>query len=257
MLAADSAPFEVLCAADASGACQFPTEVTLSSNLDCHGMECVVDTVRVVQVTASSGESVFYQYIPLPCVWLAYYEDPKQIKIDSTGRAQTMCADPQAAAAGAACCPSEPMRVGGTLLFTGAEASGDDAGPGLGICEVAHERVSFATAQARCQATQSPQLLDGPWRYDSFDVNAAPTQWYIASSEYNRQFARRKLMTPSMDVAARTPSSRGQQTQRATETRVVRVTDSSGQATMTFVMKIVWHSLRARTRPPIQMVCHT
>ena len=169
------------------------------------------------QVTASSGESVLYQYLPLPCVWPAYYEDPKQIKIDSTGRAQTMCADPQAASAGAACCPSEPMRVGGALLFTGVEASGDDAGPGLGICEVAHERVSFATAQARCQATQAPQLFDGPWRYDSFNVNAAPTDWYIASSPDGSQ--------PSVCAPKADSSIYGR---CCSDTFIERTTDSAG-----------------------------
>lgn len=42
------------------------------SNLPCNGMECEIDTVRVVQVSIGD-EMAYYEYIPAPCVFLSYY----------------------------------------------------------------------------------------------------------------------------------------------------------------------------------------
>lgn len=83
--------------------------------------------------------------------------------------ARVMCADPSIAAAGSACC--RPMDRG--------NQQGDSGGPGLGVCEYAHEQMKFATAQRRCQSTPSPRPIDGPWVWESWDTT--PVDHFIAA----------------------------------------------------------------------------
>ena len=56
------------------GDCHYQTSVTLSSDLKCAGNECNIDTLRVVQVS----EDVFYEYVRMPCVELAFYKNAKK-----------------------------------------------------------------------------------------------------------------------------------------------------------------------------------
>lgn len=49
--------------------------VTLDANLECKGLECSADTVRVVQV----GEGIFYEYVRPPCVEQAFYNNAKKV----------------------------------------------------------------------------------------------------------------------------------------------------------------------------------
>jgi hypothetical protein len=178
-LAAESLLHEALCSADAQGECQFPSEVHLTRSLSCTGVECDVDTATVVAVPTGEDMTVYYEYIPQPCVWLTFYPDAKQIKIDLGGASSTqvMCADPKAAAAAAACCPTGERLINGASRF--GESTGNAAGPGLGVCEYKHEMVTFATAQARCEATPEPRYVNGPWLYDYVDT--IPTEWFMAS----------------------------------------------------------------------------
>lgn len=60
---------ELKCVTDGSD-CTYPTVVTLDADLICHGLECDLDTVRVVQV----AQDVFYEYVQRPCVNLAFIE---------------------------------------------------------------------------------------------------------------------------------------------------------------------------------------
>ena len=81
--------------------CMYPPVVTLTENLMCAGNECSLDTVRVVEVTGG----VFYEYVPLPCVHQAFFENAQKIKKKSLDAgAAWMCADPRIPAASTACC---------------------------------------------------------------------------------------------------------------------------------------------------------
>lgn len=71
----DSSLKELLCNEDGSGDCQYPASITLSSDLSCTGDECEVDTLRVVQV----AEGIYYEYVQVPCVELAFYKNAKKI----------------------------------------------------------------------------------------------------------------------------------------------------------------------------------
>jgi cullin-associated NEDD8-dissociated protein 1 len=122
--------FQKLCAAG-SGPCRFKSEVVLSENLQCDGLECDLDTVRVVKLSNAGvredGEryNVYYEYLRQPCVVQSYFADPTVV----TGALalqdsreyyhdpgfgfsryfgkyyRPMCVDPRTYAAGSVCCP--------------------------------------------------------------------------------------------------------------------------------------------------------
>jgi hypothetical protein len=64
----------------------YEMNVVLDSDLTCVGIECQVDTFRVVKVG-----SVYYEYIQRPCVQLAFYNDGKQIQLYENTRQGQMC----------------------------------------------------------------------------------------------------------------------------------------------------------------------
>lgn len=121
--------YNKLCAPNANDECTFPGHVVLDDNLACYGQECGMDTLRLFEV----GNGIFYEYFKQPCVQLPYYENPKIITWNY--RHMEQCADPRMEAAGADCCSA--------LL--------DDWSYEY-RCEYVQERVSYDTAQARCQA---------------------------------------------------------------------------------------------------------
>ena len=59
--------------------------VTLADDLVCQGIECIVETVRVVKVG-----SIYYEYVQPPCVQLAFYNDGKQIQLRDNYRQVTI-----------------------------------------------------------------------------------------------------------------------------------------------------------------------
>jgi hypothetical protein len=76
--------------------------VELDTDLDCLGVECIVDTIRVVKVG-----SYFYEYVQQPCVQQSFYNDGKQIMVRDNYRMGTMCANPALPHAREACCRQE------------------------------------------------------------------------------------------------------------------------------------------------------
>lgn len=127
---ATSALHSALCARPSNdGAqCNFPSEVVLDRHLLCDGVECQVDTARVVSVYDSiANRTVFYEYVRMPCVQLSLHEDPVMVR-DGWKRS---CVNPELAGGGAVCCT---------------EANKQPAG----MCVVAGERLTRDTAAARC-----------------------------------------------------------------------------------------------------------
>ena len=102
--------------------------MVLDTTLPCVGQECLVETVRTVQVGG-----VWYEYLRVPCVALAFFENPTRAAI---GTWRQSCLNPQAEAAGAACCDS---------LEKTSQVSWHE-------CQYLTERVTLATANARCAA---------------------------------------------------------------------------------------------------------
>ena len=153
--AASSGLFEALChRSGPDGPCAFKSVLTLPDSLACDGKECGVDTVRVVELTdagtAADGTTytVYYEYLRERCVDLSFFENPTLV-VASAGLGASlkpMCADPTAMMAESTCCAKDDSLSVGSLAST-CEA------------EYSNERVTFATAQARC-AEQGKLLCD-------------------------------------------------------------------------------------------------
>ncbi len=143
VLAPSSELYGQLCgSSSASGACTFPLEVTLSANLACDGLECDVDTARSVQLTSPNGQTtVNYEYVRVPCVELTWFMDARVVREASW---RQRCVHPDLAAAGPACCHEE------------------HPSNGYHQCQYFVERVTFATAEQRCNMTHHPTMPPAP-----------------------------------------------------------------------------------------------
>jgi len=129
---ASSSLYQKLCQPNQMAECDFGAIVYLPSNLECDGMECLVDTVRVVQVT----DTIFYEYVRSPCVYQSFFANAKTVKSNLVEQAilygstrGQMCADPRVEEAAEACCnfgmPTWIVRgchyTGERMTFAGAE----------------------------------------------------------------------------------------------------------------------------------------
>jgi len=124
-----------LCNENLAGNCDFKNTVVLQSNAVCAGIECYVDTVRVVQVESD----VFYEFVPPPCVTFSFYNNPVKISPRKSSY-PAMCADPTLAVASEACCS-----IGSNDAQRDSRYSG--------------ERMIFTTAETRC-STMSQLMCD-------------------------------------------------------------------------------------------------
>ena len=135
--------YEQLCSEDASGDCSFPGVVVLDKALDCKtskDAECGdIELPRTVKV----GQ-VFYEYVPFPCVDLAFFEGGVKVS-KRRGQQTSMCANPKLPVASEACC----------------NAAGTVATPN---CNFAGERMSMATAAARCESVNKKLCDYGVFR---------------------------------------------------------------------------------------------
>ena len=102
-LCADPADEALVAGAPSRKQCTFPDEITLSSNLACDGAECRVDTLRTVQLTSGSNVTYYYEYVPVACVELTFFENPTY----NRDRWWRYCVDPATTSAGATCCPAD------------------------------------------------------------------------------------------------------------------------------------------------------
>ncbi len=109
-----------------AGNCNFRNIVTLQTNLDCSGIECDVDTVRVVEVEPN----LFYEFVHPPCVTFPFYNDAVEISPESSND-PVMCADPKLAVASEACCNNDDNIGERNSMYSG-------------------ERMKLAMAEDRC-----------------------------------------------------------------------------------------------------------
>ena len=147
-----SALHAALCNAT-NATCRFRSEVVLGADLACDGAECELDTVRVAQLVPldqvganNTNGSYYYEFVRAPCVHLAFA--PSTALQVSSGRTRTdqMCADPREIAAVPTCCES--------TTTNGLKAAS------CATSEYFGERVSYATASARCLLYTSPSPRD-------------------------------------------------------------------------------------------------
>jgi hypothetical protein len=92
-----------LCGSQNTAACTRKTKIILDEDVPCTGVECNLDTVRVVELM----EGIYYEYVQRPCVYEAFFQNPKMIvKMESWW--DLICADPRLFAATAANCKPNP-----------------------------------------------------------------------------------------------------------------------------------------------------
>jgi hypothetical protein len=129
-LSGNSPLYNTLCPL-VNGKCEFKSIVILPSNLNCFGVECELDTVRIVKVGIDSTNFVYYEYVERPCVQLEFPESG--IVSTSLARAESICVDKKSIRASTACCTPP-----GTFGNVQSKYDG--------------ELTSFETSQARCSA---------------------------------------------------------------------------------------------------------
>jgi len=108
----------------------YELDVLLENDMTCTGIECNVDTLRVVKVG-----NVYYEFVEKPCIQLAFYRDAKRIQGRDNRNQGQMCANPDLPHAREACCRGERYRevrsASTSYLYDG-------------------ERMTFSTAAERC-----------------------------------------------------------------------------------------------------------
>ena len=137
VLSQSSALRAKLCGAGQNGGCLYKNTVVLDASINCSGVECDLDTVRVVQV----AESAFYEYVQLPCVDQAFYN--KGVKISPRYRGNNvMCGNPKVAVAAEACCDQ-------LNSYTAVRNSQYDG-----------QRMTLEAATARCSELDNREICD-------------------------------------------------------------------------------------------------
>jgi hypothetical protein len=95
--------FSKLCGSQNPAACTRQTKVVLDENVPCNGVECSLDTVRVVEIS----DGIHYEYIQRPCVYEAFFQNPKMV-VKMASWWDLVCADPRLYAASASNCQPNP-----------------------------------------------------------------------------------------------------------------------------------------------------
>jgi hypothetical protein len=95
--------FSKLCGSQNPGGCTRQTKVVLDEDIPCNGIECSLDTVRVVEIS----DGIYYEYVQRPCVYEAFFQNPKMI-VPMNSWWHVVCADPRLYAASASHCQPNP-----------------------------------------------------------------------------------------------------------------------------------------------------
>lgn len=127
-LSTSSDLFAELCSLGENGECVYRNIAVLGDGISCFGVECEVDTVRIVQV-----KDMFYEYIRPACVHQAFFKNAQTMarKLDGT----LICGDPRVEIASTACCGDN---MSWTEVYWG-------------------EHTKYATSQNRCSGALCTQ----------------------------------------------------------------------------------------------------
>ena len=156
-----SALYAALCDADLAGRCRFRSAVTLNASLACHGVECGVETIRVVTIV-HSGSEYHFEYMPPACVAFGFLETGEGRYVESLKDdtlQDRLCMEPGLAVGAAACCV--PASNGCFDL----------------PCEYVEEKLSYEGALGRCRA------YAGTWEATPPSPPAAPG-WFLYPSTF-------------------------------------------------------------------------
>lgn len=123
----------------------YKLNVVLEDDIECTGIECLVDTLRVVKI----GD-VYFEFVLSPCIQLAFYNNGKKIQRLDNSKEGILCANPDLHVAREACCNQTNYREvrsayvesGVTYLYDG-------------------ERMTYATAEDRCDSLCTFSSISG------------------------------------------------------------------------------------------------
>lgn len=160
VLPSNSSLYRFLCR-PVNRTCNFPSVVTLLENLQCVGVECDVDTARVIKLAGAGRKpdgtiyDVYYEHIRQPCVFESFPETTTVVANQEGLRLkrnwEVFCTDPRTRVAGTACCVSNTTN----------QAS-------CGPFEYSNERLPQALASQRCAAAGKELCTDVErWRLRS------------------------------------------------------------------------------------------
>jgi len=109
-----------------NGECTYPGIVQINWDIECTGIECNLDNIKVVEVE----ENVYYEYIRPACIKFPFFQ---QGKLLSKKRREdgSICAERSTYVAASACCGAENVATHTKCKFTG-------------------ERIPFPVAEKRC-----------------------------------------------------------------------------------------------------------
>lgn len=108
-----------------TGRCRFSSKVVLDEDVECYGVECMIQAPRIVQVEPN----VYYEYVRMPCAFQAYFAEGKVV---SGSEGQLACGDGRAEVGSITCC----QEGGGAYSPAPLQFSG--------------ERATFTEAERRC-----------------------------------------------------------------------------------------------------------
>jgi hypothetical protein len=122
-----SALFTILCSAvnGSNEDCRFKAKTVIEESITCTGLECDVESPRVVEVNGA-----FFEYVRPSCVYTSFYDEAKTLR---TRNGSYFCGDPNTVIGGTNCCDGEQdeWAVHDFEIFTG-------------------ERNSYETSAAKC-----------------------------------------------------------------------------------------------------------
>lgn len=155
-LDSNSELLNVLCN-DSGNGCEFPAVVTLNTNLNCVGVECEVDDMRLIKV--ASNPDVHYEYVRLPCVEQTFYEN--SLTVQNAWPRISMCANGDLSVAQEACCEWPTWTDPGAVTD----------------CRYSVEKTKFSTSAQRCAArfpSQGEQCM-WTWYHANFTFDGGLT----------------------------------------------------------------------------------
>eukprot|EP00536_Pseudo-nitzschia_multiseries_P010764 jgi/Psemu1/204058/e_gw1.338.42.1 len=133
-----------LCNQEEGGRCTPSMKVVLDSDIECFGVECIVQELRTFELGAGSG--IWFEYTRPPCVNHVFYDNARSIRRRSGEIGHAMCGDPATLAASTACCENPDTST--NTMFREEVFSG--------------ERVTMDSAQKRCVDSAAMQVCENP-----------------------------------------------------------------------------------------------
>lgn len=122
--------------------CRFPSKIVLDTELRCFGIECEIETPRMVQVEPG----IYYEYLRMPCAFQSYFSGGKVV---GNHYGTYACGDPRTQTGQIACCAEGERKFMPEFgRFSGERVSYAEAEricslSGLQVCEGAKPRTEM------------------------------------------------------------------------------------------------------------------